>query len=276
MVAAARSIETHRPDRLALDVYAEHFVRASAACAHWPLRIEDAQGGDENPLWGGLGRYFGLRTRVYDDYLLRSADAGVRQFVLLGAGLDTRALRLGWPSGCDVFEVDRPGVLAFKHTVVDGLGARPTAALTSVGVDLCDDWAGALVDAGFDPSVPTAWLAEGVLLYLSSAAERRLVSAVHRLSTPGSTLAYEVKMDRESARGSAVYAATRREMGIDLFGLIDGEPRPDSIADLIALGWSATSHLPSGFSARYGRRPDAVPLDAVASNRWVFATAPAR
>lgn len=72
LVAAARAIETHRPDSLAQDVYAEHFVRGAEASAHWPVRPDQAPGGDASPLWGRFARYFGLRTRVLDDFLLRS------------------------------------------------------------------------------------------------------------------------------------------------------------------------------------------------------------
>nr|MDT0524867.1 class I SAM-dependent methyltransferase [Streptomyces sp. DSM 41633] len=88
LVAAARAVETHRPDALARDPYAEHFVRAARASALWPVRPEEVPGGEADPLWGRLGRYFGLRTRVLDDHLLRQAYGGVRQVVLLGAGLD--------------------------------------------------------------------------------------------------------------------------------------------------------------------------------------------
>ncbi|MGW7658284.1 class I SAM-dependent methyltransferase, partial [Streptomyces tendae] len=87
MVAAARAIETHRHDSLAQDIYAEHFVHAAPASADWPVRIHQVADGDANPLWGRFARYFGLRTRVLDDFLLQSVRAGgARQVVLLGAG----------------------------------------------------------------------------------------------------------------------------------------------------------------------------------------------
>jgi len=276
MVAAARAIETHRPDSLAQDEYAEHFVRASQACADWPVRPSDVPGGVTNPLWERLGRYFGLRTRVLDDYFLRSVRAGARQVVLLGAGLDTRAFRLAWLSGLVVFELDREDVLAFKDDVLDGLGATPKAERRPVAADLCDDWAVPLAAAGFDPTVPTAWLAEGVLLYLPSAAERNLVDTVDRLAVGGSTLAYEVKLgpETQAVRDSPIYVTARREIGLDLVALFDHEHRPDSVADLIARGWSTSVRTPFDFSLHHGRGPRPVPNDALASNRWVFATKP--
>ena len=275
MVAAARAIETHRHDALARDVYAEHFVRAARASAGWPVRPEQVEGGEDDPLWGRLGRYFGLRTRVLDDLLLRRVGAGVRQVVLLGAGLDTRAYRLGWPPGSTVFELDRADVLAFKGRVLDGLRVTPTAERVAIGTDLGLDWAPALTGAGFDPAVPTAWLAEGLLLYLSPSAERALVGAVDELSAAGSTLAYEIKLGPEPAavRGSSIYQAAERT-GIDLLTMFDAEPRPDSAGDLTARGWRTSVHTPFDFTRQHGRGPHPVPgrPDALAANRWVFAT----
>lgn len=183
MVAAARAIETHRHDSLARDVYAEHFVLAAPASAGWPVRPRQVEDGDANPLWGRFARYFGLRTRVLDDFLLRSVhEGGARQVVLLGAGLDSRAFRLDWPTGRVIFEIDQEEVLAFKHQVLGGLSATPKAARVTVPIDLRADWAGALTGAGFDPAAPTVWLAEGLLFYLPGTAETYLIDTVHRLS----------------------------------------------------------------------------------------------
>ncbi|MFJ6140501.1 class I SAM-dependent methyltransferase [Kitasatospora sp. NPDC092286] len=276
MVAAARAIESHRHNALARDVYAEHFVRAARASADWPVRLEHVPGGDANPLWGRLGRYFGLRTRVLDDALLRSVRAGARQVVLLGAGLDSRAFRLDWPPGCTVFEVDTEDVLAFKHQVLDGLRAAPKTVRVSIAADLCTDWAGALTGAGFDPTAPSAWLAEGLLLYLPNAAERYLIDAVDGLSAAGSTLAFEVKLGGESpeVRDNPVYRSTKQQIGVDLLDLFDGEPRPDSAGALARRGWATSLHTPFDFTQHHGRGPLPEPNDALASNRWVFADKP--
>lgn len=279
MVAAARAIETHRPDALARDEYAEHFVRATGACAGWPVHPDDVPGGDADPLWGRLGRYFGLRTRVFDDHLLRQAAAGARQVVLLGAGLDTRAYRLPWPPGCTVFEIDHEDVLAFKQHVLDGVDtpdAQPRAARVTVAADLRLDWIPALRTAGFDAAYPTAWLAEGLLLYLPSAAERRLTAAVDAHSAPGSTLAYETKPGTESAavRDSPVYTAARERIGVDLLTLFDSDPRPDSAADLTGRGWHTRVRTPFDFTAHFARGPRPQPSDALATNRWTFASRP--
>jgi methyltransferase (TIGR00027 family) len=273
MVAAARAIETHRDDSLASDPYAEHFVRAAKASADWPVRQREVPDGDANPLWGRLARYFGLRTRVLDDHLLGSARAGARQVVLLGAGLDARAFRLDWPPGVVLFEVDREGVLAFKHEVLDGLRATPGLSRRPVAADLCEDWPSALVGAGFDPALPTAWLAEGVLLFLPSQAEEELVAAVDRLSAPGSTLAFEAKLPRDvpDQDDDPLYSSSRGQIGLDLLALLDAGPRPDSVGALAGRGWSTSVRTPFDFTRLHGRGPHPEPGDPLAGNRWVFA-----
>ncbi|WP_031086436.1 class I SAM-dependent methyltransferase [Streptomyces sp. NRRL WC-3549] len=276
LVAAARAIETHRPDSLAQDVYAEGFVRAAPACTDWPLRIERVPDGDRNPLWGRFARYFGLRTRVLDDFLLRAVSAGAHQVVLLGAGLDTRAFRLDWPSGRVVYEIDRAGVLEFKQHVLAERAAEPKAERVPVPVDLRADWVTALTDAGFDPGAPSAWLAEGLLFYLPGPAETYLVDTVDRLSAGGSALAFEAKLEKDLLvyRDSPLYTATREQIGIDLLHLFDKGPRPDSAGDLAARGWSTSTHTPFDFTHRHGRGPLPEPNDALEGNRWVFAHKP--
>ncbi|MEV7844926.1 class I SAM-dependent methyltransferase [Streptomyces cyaneofuscatus] len=277
LVAAARAIETHRPDSLAQDAYAEHFVLAAPASEGWPVRPRKAPGGDRDPLWGRFARYFGLRTRVLDDFLLQSVHAGnVRQVVLLGAGLDARAFRLDWPPGCVIFEIDRGEVLAFKHQVLDGLSAAPKAARVPVPMDLRADWAGALPGAGFDPAAPSVWLVEGLLFYLPPAAETYLIDTVDRLSAGGSTLAFEVKLEKDllAYRDSPLYTSTREQIGIDLLDLFDLSPRPDSAGRLADGGWSTAVHTPFDFTRLHGRGPLPEENDALAGNRWVFADKP--
>ncbi|MFE9975256.1 SAM-dependent methyltransferase, partial [Streptomyces hirsutus] len=216
------------------------------------------------------------RTRVLDDFLLRSVQAGAHQVVLLGAGLDSRAFRLDWPAGCVIFEIEREGVLAFKHDVLSGLAATPKAARVPIPIDLRADWVAALTDAGFDATAPTAWLAEGLLFYLPRATEIQLIDTVDRLSTGGSALAFEVKIEKDllEYHDSPLYTATKEQIGIDLLNLFDGEPRPDSAGDLADKGWSTSVHTPFDFTQRHGRGPLPERNDALEGNRWVFASKP--
>lgn len=276
MVAAARAIETHRHDTLARDVYAEHFVRAAPASAGWPVRMQQVPDGDANPV--GTVRA-----------LLRSADEGPRRLSspvgAHGKRPPSGAARGG--VGCAGFPArlasrvrdlrDRQeGVLAFKHEVLDGLSATPKAARVPIPIDLRADWVGALADAGFDTTAPSVWLAEGLLFYLPTVAETNLIDMVDRLSTEGSALAFEVKLDKDllEYRDSPLYTSTTQQIGIDLLNLFDKEPRPDSAGDLASKGWSTSVHTPFDFTRQHGRGPLPEQNDALAGNRWVFANKP--
>jgi methyltransferase (TIGR00027 family) len=223
---------------------------------------------DSSPLWGRLGRYFGLRTRLLDDFV-----PGTPQTVFLGAGLDTRAFRLSWPSDSHVFELDRGPVLDFKHRVLSGIGAVPLVKRTPIDIDLRGNWSAALLDAGFCPGLPTTWIAEGLLLYLPSAAETALMRTVNAFSEPGSRLFYEIKLAVESpaVRASPMYTATLAETGIDLLALFSETPRPDSAALLTTLGWDVSVHTCFHHTEKYGAGPVPVPADPLAGNRWVTA-----
>jgi hypothetical protein len=99
---------------------------------------------------------------------------------------------------------------------------------------------------------------------------------VDRLSTEGSALAYEVKIDMQVSayRSNPLYASTKQQIGVDLPGLFDEGPRPDSVGDLAGKGWSTSVRTPFDFSRHHGRGPQPEQNDALAGNRWVFATKP--
>jgi methyltransferase (TIGR00027 family) len=135
--------------------------------------------------------YMASRTVFFDEFFLAATHAGVRQAVILAAGLDARVWRLPWPDGITVYELDQPKVLEFKESTLEASGAHPTAAHVNVPVDLRQDWPKALRQAGFDASAPTAWSAEGLLPFLPAAAQDLLFDRVQELSAPGSRIAVE-------------------------------------------------------------------------------------
>ncbi len=110
----------------------------------------------------------------------------MRQVAILAAGLDSRAYRLSWPGGTTIFELDQPEVLEFKREVLSGQGAQPHAERREIAVDLREDWPQALRDSGFDPAEPSAWIAEGLLIYLPADAQHQLYTGIDALASPGS------------------------------------------------------------------------------------------
>lgn len=195
-VAAARAIETHREEPLVSDPYAARFVRAAKPPNPMPTTPAEAAAlVDHEGLWVLNSAYMAVRTRFFDDYFRRATDDGVRQAVILAAGLDSRAFRLDWPQGTAIYEVDQPKVLEFKQEVLDEQGATARGTRRTVPVDLRDNWSAALLDAGFVPDEPTAWLAEGLLPYLPPEAEQLLLDTIDKYSGPGSWLSVEQPID---------------------------------------------------------------------------------
>ena len=206
MVAAARAHATNADVPLIEDRFAEPLVRAVGIdfFTRWAtgeLDLADVDGPDAP--WG-LQRMTDLltaRTRYFDEFFADAAASGIRQAVILASGLDARGYRLAWPAGTTVFEIDQPDVLDFKVARLAELGAEPRADVRMVGVDLRNDWASALRDAGFDSTAPTAWIAEGLFPFLPPEAQDRLLDTITELSADGSRLASEsfVKNPRDDA-----------------------------------------------------------------------------
>jgi methyltransferase (TIGR00027 family) len=191
-VATARALEAQKPDPLVIDPFAEVFCRAVGGDAADVLdgKIEDHQ--LKTPDWGQhFVNFQGARTRYFDTYFRQAAAAGVRQVVILAAGLDSRAYRLPWPDQTTIFELDRPQVLDFKRSVLAEKGAKPNAERREIAVDLREDWPQALRDSGFDAAKPSAWIAEGLLIYLPAEAEEQLFTGINALAAPGSHVAVE-------------------------------------------------------------------------------------
>lgn len=195
-VARARAAESDRPCPLFTDPYAEFFVEA-AVQAGWqpPLAAETLADFSADPAVAlrmqTMAAYIAARTRYFDEFFTAAGANGLDQVVILAAGLDTRAWRLPWISGTIIYELDQPKVLEFKSEVLREHHARPAARYVPVPVDLRHDWPHVLRANGFDASVPTAWLAEGLLPYLSAADQDLLFSRIDDLSAASSRVAVE-------------------------------------------------------------------------------------
>ncbi|HXY64786.1 MAG TPA: class I SAM-dependent methyltransferase [Mycobacterium sp.] len=191
-VATARALEAQKSDPLAVDPFAELFCRAVGGTAADVLDGKAPEHRLRTPDWGEhFVNFQGARTKYFDTYFRQAAEAGVRQVVILAAGLDSRAYRLSWPDQTTIFELDRPQVLDFKREVLAEHGAKPNAERREVAIDLREDWPQALRDSGFDAAKPSAWIAEGLLIYLPAAAEEKLFSGIDALAAQGSHAAVE-------------------------------------------------------------------------------------
>ncbi len=194
-----------------------------------------------------------VRTRHFDKLFTDATQAGVRQAVILAAGLDARAYRLPWPDGTVVYEIDQPEVIDFKSRTLADLGAQPTADRRTVAIDLRDDWPKALCDNGFDTTQPTAWIAEGLLIYLPSEAQDLLFDRINELSAPGSRVATEHIPDVSmfSDERSRLISDRLKQYGHDfeMGDLIYHEKRSDVVDYLVGHGWDVTARkMPDAYA----------------------------
>ena len=252
MVAAARAIATKADEPLIDDPFAEPLVRAVGVdfLTRWASgEITGAEVDVDGAGWGlsHMPAAMAARTRYFDGFFADAAEAGIRQAVILAAGLDARAYRLDWPSDMVVYEIDQPQVVEFKRATLAEFGAAPTAELRAISIDLRDDWPAALRAAGFDPTAPSAWIAEGLFGYLPPEAQDRLLDAVTELSAPGSRLGSEAVPNQanthlESAREKMRAATAKwREHGFDLdFNELGFDGERNDVGDYLdSRGWSS-------------------------------------
>jgi methyltransferase (TIGR00027 family) len=275
MVATARAVASREPDALIDDPFAEALVRAVGV--EYFVKLLDGEitlEADNATMLQVMTGVMAVRTRFFDDFFL---SAGTRQAVILASGLDARAYRLLWPTGTVVFEIDQPEVIEFKTRTLADLGASPAAELRTVAVDLRDDWPRALRNSGFDPQVPTAWIAEGLLIYLPPEAQDRLFDNITALSAPGSRLATEFHPDAGARIGesSQRMAQEWRRHGLDLDMadlFYDGERSP--VVDYLReRGWDVEARSRPDMFAHYGRPfPTGEEVEALRQSFSVTAT----
>ncbi|WP_333892691.1 class I SAM-dependent methyltransferase [Mycolicibacterium gadium] len=245
MVAAQRALSNR--EKLINDPYAEPLVRAVGMDFFIRALDGEIDLDEVDPRFNVRNAAEGMavRTRHFDTLFTNAAAAGLRQAVILAAGLDARAYRLAWPAGTTVYELDQPEVIAFKSDTLAQLGAEPTADRRQIAIDLREEWPKALLDNGFDPTQPTAWIAEGLLIYLPPEAQDLLFDRIDELSAPGSRVATEHIPDISafSDERSQEIADRLKKYGhdIEMSELIYRDERNDVIDYLAARGWDVTA-----------------------------------
>ncbi|OHV05131.1 SAM-dependent methyltransferase [Mycobacterium talmoniae] len=251
-VCAARALDAALQPPLANDEFAAGFVAAAGE----PNLAAAVANTDLTGAAGFNAQWVGVRTRFFDDFFRQAGRSKVRQAVILAAGLDCRAYRLAWPTGTTVFEVDQPRVLEFKQQVLDERGAVPSARRVTIATDLRDDWAGALIAAGFDPTQSTAWALEGLLPYLPGAAQDALFEKLHELSAAGSWVAAELgpkpgELEEFTANMKALSDDPTQPTVGELWY---ADPRRDTKEWLAERGWEVTGvDLVDAAANGYGR-----------------------
>jgi methyltransferase (TIGR00027 family) len=285
MVAAARAAETDRDDPLIRDPYAKILV-ADAGTGMWEFMLDDefvAKVADADAeaaaIFEHMGNYQAVRTHFFDDFFTKAAAAGIRQIVILASGLDSRAYRLPWPAGTTVYEIDQPKVLEYKAATLQRHDAVPSALRREVPIDLRFDWPKALREAGFDVGVPTAWLAEGLLMYLPADAQDRLFEHITELSAAGSRIAVETmgvqaddRREQMRERFERIAAQFGMEDALDVQELIYSDPdRADVAVWLADHGWQSNAVTSQDEMRRLGRAIEIADTDDEAFSTFITA-----
>jgi methyltransferase (TIGR00027 family) len=274
LVAGWRALHAVSPQPLVRDDYAKLFIAASRDPYLAGLLADPGTSEDET----AFPRLYGVQTRFFDDFFASAGDAGIRQAVIVAAGLDSRAYRLEWPDGTTVFEVDLAKVLEFKARVLGEQGAAPKAHRSEVAADLRTDWPTPLKAAGFDPQRPSAWSVEGVLPYLTDDAQNSLFTRISELCAPGSRVAIGALgtcLDHDQlAALEADHPGVNMSGDVD-FSALTYEPKSDPADWLAAHGWVVepvrnTLELQAG----YGMTPPDVDvkIDSFMHSQYITAT----
>jgi methyltransferase (TIGR00027 family) len=271
MAAAARAVASRHPNPVINDPFAEILVRAVGIRLF--TQIVDGLVDFSEMGAGWVPALFGIRGRAFDDFVTAACRLGIRQTVILASGLDCRALRLDWPLGMAIYEIDQPAVIDWKKGVLADLGFASAARHHCVGIDLRRDWPTALRQAGFDTAMPTAWLAEGLLIgYLPPSAQDELLKTITALSAARSLIAadhFDVRKPEalSDALNNLHDMWHKHDRTLNLRSLTFSGSRHDPEQYLAKRGWITRNHdLPEFFRAANRPAPAATHLPAAAKS----------
>jgi methyltransferase (TIGR00027 family) len=198
--------------------------------------------------------FIAARTRFAEDALAAAVERGVRQLVVLGAGLDTYAYRGAWRDRVRIFEVDHPATQAWKRQLLADAGIAAPASLTFAPVDFeRETVADGLAAAGFDPQQQTFFTWLGVVPYLTEQAVWSTLSFIAGLRN-GAHVVFDYSDPPDSLSPEMRASHHRRAAHVaDLGEAFKSCFEPDQLGiKLTELGFSEVEDLgPRQIAARY-------------------------
>lgn len=225
LIALHRVAESRKPEgeRICYDPYAVHFVdpETLAFAASNPDKTK-AMSEHYERLFPGLANSIRARVRYFDDFAKNSIDEGLEQMVILGAGYDTRAYRIeGMKGNVKVFEVDHPDTQSVKIEKVKQIFGSLPDHIMYVPVDFeTENFGERLIAHGFDRSLKTLFLMEGLVMYIPPEAVDEILSFIAMNSGKGSAILFDYYPD------SVVDGTCKLEVGKNIFDYTfqQGEP----------------------------------------------------
>lgn len=243
LVAAMRAAESQRDtkDRLFVDPFAALLAGDEGSDL---LKKAIAESGEQPAI--------AIRTHFIDLKIDLAMKTGIRQIVILAAGMDARAYRLDFPNGTKIFELDQKDVLDYKQEKLAKL--RPKCELKSLAIDLSADWHSPLKEAGFRSREASLWLIEGLLMYLDESQVFNLLHGINSL------------------------ASSQDIMLLDILSktLLEAPYMQKQLQFLKSIGapWKFGENDPENFFKQYGWQAEATQPGEFAPARWPFPTAP--
>jgi methyltransferase (TIGR00027 family) len=189
-IAIARAVESERPadERICYDPYARKFV------PDWMYSFLGFFIKSGYTEWRGPGvnGFLVARDRYMDDVLQDFLNNSLQQLVLLGAGYDSRAYRFDLPGHVKTFEVDHPATQADKLAKLHAIFGQTPGHVVYVPIDFnTQALEGRLLESGYDPSLKTLFIWQGVTMYLTQEAVDATLAFVVRYSAPGSAIVFD-------------------------------------------------------------------------------------
>lgn len=194
-IAWARWEESQKPEeeRICYDPYAVSFISPDAL--EWAAKNPDkvkAVREQRDHFLPGIQNSIVARVRFFDDLVESTLANGLHQLVILGAGYDTRAHRIGGLKKIRVFEVDHPDTQEMKTEMIKKIFGRLSDHVVYIPVDLTtEDWSFKLLENEYDKSKKTLFLMEGLLYYLSPSIVDGILSIIVRSSCKGSSILFD-------------------------------------------------------------------------------------
>jgi methyltransferase (TIGR00027 family) len=227
-IAIVRGIESEKPEerRICYDPYASQLV---SPFLYKFVRFFDKIGYSEIKGPGVMG-FLTVRDRHIDEYLKACLADGLEQLVILGAGLDARAYRFEeLKNGIKVFEVDHPASQATKLEKLEQVFGSPPAHVTYVGIDFnAQRLDQRLFESGYDESLKTFFIWQGVTQYLTPEAVDSTLSFIANHSESGSGVIfdymYPTLLDGTIKRGEVANMRSKRWVSGEMmtFGIPEG------------------------------------------------------
>lgn len=244
LVAAMRAKETKRMDNEGR-LFSDPFAKILAGDEGFNLLQRALDEVGDQPA-------IAVRTAFIDERFKNALNNGIRQVVIIAAGMDSRSYRLNFPEGTKVFELDQPEVLKYKSEKL--ADAEPNCLRSEIEVDLREEWQNKLLKAGFNRNERTLWTVEGLLMYLS---EPQVITLFERINT---------------------LASSNDIMLFDIFtrDLLLAPHMQKQLSFLASIGapWDFGTNDPEQFMKRLGWTTDMIQPGEYAPERWPFPVAP--